>query len=129
MRVLGIRGAEQFPGKAFDVESGASLPLAFLGLKEESVAEGKVHADAAKDLQTKIADPFAQWAFGYKVCLILKDEVSRMKFTVCQERLHTTKATIVDGYLRAYEDAQRDVSSKVVALSLMSLTNKTRLLV
>ncbi|KAI0821557.1 hypothetical protein BC629DRAFT_1278140 [Irpex lacteus] len=78
--------------KAFDVESGASLPLAFLGLKEESVAEGKVHADAAKDLQTKIADPFAQWAFGYK------------------ERLHATKATIVDGYLRAYEDAQRDIA-------------------
>ncbi|KAI0091704.1 hypothetical protein BDY19DRAFT_885240 [Irpex rosettiformis] len=80
------------PSKSFDVESGASLPLAFLGLKEESVAEGKVHAEAAKDLQVKIADPFAQWAYGYK------------------ERLHSTRASIVDGYLRAYENAHRDLA-------------------
>ncbi|KAI0704301.1 hypothetical protein BC835DRAFT_1262104 [Cytidiella melzeri] len=78
--------------KAFDMESGASLPLVFHGLKEEAAAEGRVHADAASNLQTKIAEPFAQWATGYK------------------ERLRTTKANIVDGYLRAYENAQGDVA-------------------
>ena len=48
-------------------DEGASLSLALRALKEESIAQGKLHADAAADLQTKIADPFAEWAKGYKV--------------------------------------------------------------
>lgn len=45
------------------------MPLAFRGLRDESIAEGKLHAEAAKNLQTKIADPFSEWANGYKVRL------------------------------------------------------------
>ena len=41
--------------------------LAFRGLKEESVAQSKLHSDVATDLHTKIAEPFAEWAHGYKV--------------------------------------------------------------
>ncbi|KAI0343232.1 hypothetical protein BDW22DRAFT_1407130 [Trametopsis cervina] len=78
--------------KAFDAENGASLHLAFNGLRQESSAEGQLHGEAAKDLQTKIADPFAQWAAGYK------------------ERLSSTKANLVEGYLRAYELAQNDIA-------------------
>lgn len=55
---------------ASEHDEGASLSLALRALKEESVAQGKLHADAANDLQTKIADPFAEWAKGYKArCL------------------------------------------------------------
>ena len=52
---------------ASDHGEGASLHLAFRGLQEESINQGKLHAEAAKDLQTKIAEPFASWAQGYKV--------------------------------------------------------------
>ncbi|CAL1714693.1 unnamed protein product [Somion occarium] len=79
-------------GTAFDVEDGASLRMAFLGLKEETVAQGKIHDSIAKDLQTKVAGPFDEWAEGYK------------------ERLRGSKASIVNGYLRAYEGAQGDVA-------------------
>ena len=48
-------------------EDGASLLLAFRGLQEESIEQGKLHTGAAQDLQTKIADPFSEWATGYKV--------------------------------------------------------------
>ncbi|THH02679.1 hypothetical protein EW026_g202 [Hermanssonia centrifuga] len=79
-------------GSAFEKDEGASLLVAFRGIKEESLAQGQLHAAAAKDLQSKIADPFAEWANGYK------------------ERLHASRSTLVDGYLRAYEHAQGDVA-------------------
>lgn len=49
------------------MDEGASLPLAFRGLRDESIAQGNLHADAAKDLQTKVSEPFSDWANGYKV--------------------------------------------------------------
>ena len=57
-------------GTAFDTNEGGSLPLAFRGLRDESYAQGQLHAEAAKDLQTKIAEPFAEWAKGYRVCAL-----------------------------------------------------------
>ncbi|EKM49960.1 uncharacterized protein PHACADRAFT_264420 [Phanerochaete carnosa HHB-10118-sp] len=80
------------PG-TFLQEDGASLHLAFHGLKEESIAQGKLHAEAAKDLQTKIADPFSEWAKGYK------------------ERLQSSRANILDGFVHAYEHVQSDVAN------------------
>lgn len=53
-------------GTAFDTDAGASLPLAFRGLRDESVAQGQLHTDVANDLRNKIAEPFADWANGYK---------------------------------------------------------------
>ena len=50
-----------------DQEGGASLLLAFRGLQEESIEQGKLHTSASQDLQTKIAEPFSEWAKGYKV--------------------------------------------------------------
>jgi len=41
--------------------------MAFRGLQEESKAQGKVHRDISNDLQTLVADPFNEWAQGYKV--------------------------------------------------------------
>lgn len=41
--------------------------MAFRGLKDEAQLQGKLHADAAKELQCKIVEPFSQWAQGYKV--------------------------------------------------------------
>ncbi|KAI0073278.1 hypothetical protein K474DRAFT_1666835 [Panus rudis PR-1116 ss-1] len=79
-------------GTAFETDDGASLAMAFRGLQEETLAQGKIHETISTDLRDKIAKPFAEWATGYK------------------ERLHTSKATIVDGYLGAYEIAQEEVS-------------------
>lgn len=44
--------------------------MAFRGLKEESLNQGKAHETAANDLGKKIADPFEDWAAGYKVSTI-----------------------------------------------------------
>ena len=55
---------------AFSMDEGASLPLAFRGLRDESVAQGNLHADVAKELQAKVADPFSDWADGYKVRVV-----------------------------------------------------------
>ncbi len=44
--------------------------MAFRGLKEESLNQGTAHETAAKDLETKIADPFEDWATGYKVIVV-----------------------------------------------------------
>ena len=40
---------------------------------------------------------------------VLSDAITVGLNHVIQERLHTTRTNIVDGYLRAYENAQRDV--------------------
>ncbi|PFH51886.1 hypothetical protein AMATHDRAFT_58092 [Amanita thiersii Skay4041] len=79
------------PNKGFGADDGASLLMAFRGLQTESVAQGKVHDVAAKELTSLVVDPFSQWAQGYK------------------ERLKQSKATVLDNWLRSYEQAQTDV--------------------
>lgn len=52
----------------FDVDDGASLLMAFRGLRAEAASEGALHESVAKELQTAVAEPFEKWAEGYKVC-------------------------------------------------------------
>ncbi|KAI0675535.1 hypothetical protein C8Q78DRAFT_1181568 [Trametes maxima] len=70
---------------AFDVDDGASLLMAFKGLREEAATEGALHESVAKELQTAVADPFEKWAEGYK------------------ERLLSSKANLLDGWMYSYE--------------------------
>lgn len=43
--------------------------MTFRGLQAQSVAQGQIHRDIAKDLQTLVIEPFHVWAQGYKVLL------------------------------------------------------------
>ncbi|KIJ65674.1 hypothetical protein HYDPIDRAFT_175034 [Hydnomerulius pinastri MD-312] len=78
-------------GTGFNRDDGASLLMAFRGLQAESAAQGQIHRDIAKDLQTLVAEPFNKWAQGYK------------------ERLASSKATALYTWVRSYEDAQKEV--------------------
>ncbi|KAI9464211.1 hypothetical protein HD554DRAFT_2206321 [Boletus coccyginus] len=75
----------------FNRDDGASLLMTFRGLQAESAAQGQVHRDIAKDLQTLVVEPFYVWAQGYK------------------ERLSASKATALNNWLRYYEEAQKEV--------------------
>jgi hypothetical protein len=55
------------PGAGFSTDDGASLLMAFRGLQAESVAQGEAHKSIAKELHTLVADPFQDWAQGYRV--------------------------------------------------------------
>ncbi|KAH9924755.1 uncharacterized protein B0H18DRAFT_1119774 [Fomitopsis serialis] len=79
-------------GKAFAGDDGASLHVAFRGLKEESVAQGKAHEAIAIELQDGVAAPFEKWAHGYR------------------DRLWNSRHNMLDGFMHAYEAAQGDVS-------------------
>ncbi len=54
-------------GTGFNADDGASLLLAFRGLQAESAAQGQAHHTIANELATLVADPFEEWAEGYKV--------------------------------------------------------------
>ncbi|KAL4063091.1 hypothetical protein J3A83DRAFT_4297301 [Scleroderma citrinum] len=79
------------PGTGFSRDDGASLLMAFRGLQDESLAQGKIHRDIARDLQTLVAEPFDDWAEKYK------------------ERLSSSKGTVLQTWVRGYEDAQKEV--------------------
>ncbi|KAI0367057.1 hypothetical protein BV20DRAFT_1093145 [Pilatotrama ljubarskyi] len=79
-------------GSAFNVDDGASLLMAFRGLREEAATEGALHESVAKELQTAVADPFEKWAEGYK------------------ERLLGSKANLLDGWMYSYELGQAEVN-------------------
>jgi hypothetical protein len=82
--------------------------MAFRGLQEESKAQGRVHIDISKDLQALVADPFNDWAKGYKV----DTQGSYFSFLILihlQERLSSSKATVISNWLRAYEGSQKEV--------------------
>ncbi|KAL0953557.1 hypothetical protein HGRIS_004778 [Hohenbuehelia grisea] len=79
-------------GTGFGADDGASLLMAFRGLQAESVAQGQAHKSISKELHTLVADPFSEWAEGYK------------------RRLSQSRHTVIDNWLSAYEQAQGDVS-------------------
>lgn len=56
-------------GTGFAADDGASLLMAFRGLQAESAAQGQAHKSIAKELNTLVADPFEDWAQGYRVKL------------------------------------------------------------
>lgn len=45
--------------------------MTFRGLQAESVAQGQIHRDIAKDLETLVVEPFNVWAQGYKVLMFM----------------------------------------------------------
>ncbi|KAJ7245122.1 hypothetical protein B0H12DRAFT_1325359 [Mycena haematopus] len=79
-------------GAGFGVDDGASLLMAFRGLQAESVTQGQAHKAIAGELDTLVADPFEQWAVQYK------------------DRLHQSKNSIIDHWLRSYEQAHGEVA-------------------
>ncbi|KAH0836666.1 hypothetical protein J3R83DRAFT_8385 [Lanmaoa asiatica] len=76
----------------FNRDDGASLLMTFRGLQAESAAQGQIHRDIAKDLQTLVVEPFNLWAQNHK------------------ERLSASKATTLNNWLHYYEDAQKEVT-------------------
>ncbi|KAI6041923.1 hypothetical protein EDC04DRAFT_2665238 [Pisolithus marmoratus] len=78
-------------GTGFNRDDGASLLMTFRGLQDESIAQGKIHREIAKDLQTLVAEPFNKWAQLYK------------------EQLSSSKGQVLHTWVRAYEDAQKEV--------------------
>lgn len=78
-------------GAGFNKDDGATLLMAFRGLQAESEIQGRVHKDISKDLRALVADPFNEWAQGY------------------EERLSSSKAVVMNNWLRAYEDSQKEV--------------------
>ncbi|KAG6890096.1 hypothetical protein C0995_012045 [Termitomyces sp. Mi166 len=78
-------------GTGFGADDGASLLTAFRGLQAESVVQGQAHRNIAKELDTLVADPFEQWAMGYA------------------ERIKSNKATVLDNWLKSYEQAHTEV--------------------
>ncbi len=50
------------------MDDGASLLMAFKGMREETAAQGALHESVAKELATGVAEPFEKWAQGHKVC-------------------------------------------------------------
>ncbi|EPS94581.1 hypothetical protein FOMPIDRAFT_1108919, partial [Fomitopsis schrenkii] len=75
-------------GKAFARDDGATLHVAFRGLKEESIAQGKAHEAIAAELRDSVATPFEKWAHGYR------------------ERLWNNRHNMLDGFTHSYEAAQ-----------------------
>ncbi|KAF8074890.1 hypothetical protein FPV67DRAFT_1475342 [Lyophyllum atratum] len=79
-------------GTGFGADDGASLLMAFRGLQAESAAQGQAHKSIANELDTLVADPFEDWARGYG------------------ERIKQNKATVIDNWLKSYEQAHGDVA-------------------
>ena len=65
--------------------------MAFRGLQAESIAQGEVHKNIARDLESMVADPFEAWADGHR------------------DRIRDSRKALVDGWLKGYEDAKYDV--------------------
>ncbi|KIJ55243.1 hypothetical protein M422DRAFT_23852 [Sphaerobolus stellatus SS14] len=82
-----------FKEKGFDADDGASLLLAFRALQAESVKQGEAHKITAQELVSLVADPFGQWASGHNT------------------RIHESRKTLIDGWLKAYELAKGDVET------------------
>jgi hypothetical protein len=83
------------PGTGFDADDGASLLMAFRGLQAESVSQGQVHASVAKELDNLVADPFEEWAYGFR------------------DRVKQSRRTVIDEWLRSYEQGQGEVRHNI----------------
>ena len=94
----------------FNADDGASLLMTFRGLQAESASQGQAHNSIAKELTTLVADPFDHWAQAYKVCFYLPWLIYPLSWVLQQGRLRQTKVTVIDDWLRTYEQAQADVS-------------------
>lgn len=84
--------------------------MAFRGLQAESAAQGQAHNSIAKELTTLVADPFDDWARSYKVRSRSSPSLTNRDLIAAQDRLKQNKATVIDNWLRSYEQAQADVA-------------------
>lgn len=66
--------------------------MAFRGLQSESIAQGQAHKAISQELTSLVVDPFDEWAQAYK------------------ERLKQHKTTVLDNWLRNYEQSHYDLS-------------------
>jgi hypothetical protein len=81
-------------GAGFEADDGASLMMAFLGLKAESKAQGEAHKAIALELEELVVDPFAGWAEEHA------------------GRITDAKRTMLDNWLKAYEHEVADVQKQ-----------------
>ncbi|TFY73579.1 hypothetical protein EWM64_g10433 [Hericium alpestre] len=79
-------------GSAFKEDDGATLLMAFRGLQAETVKQGEAHDSISKELISLVVEPFSKWAKGYK------------------ERIHQSRAAMLDGYTRSYEHSSSEVA-------------------
>lgn len=84
--------------------------MAFRGLQAESAAQGKAHKSIAKELENLVADPFDEWARGYAVSNVHVERPQLLIIGLLQERIKQNKATVIDNWLRSYEQAQGEVA-------------------
>lgn len=84
--------------------------LAFRGLQAESVVQGQAHHTVADELATLVADPFEDWAEGYKVMYLTHIFHIPHPLMISQSRLRQNKSTVMDNWLRTYQQAQGDVA-------------------
>ncbi|TBU60977.1 hypothetical protein BD310DRAFT_874563 [Dichomitus squalens] len=90
-------------GSVFEEDDGASLLMAFRGIRDESAAQGTLHESIAKELQTSVIEPFEKWAASHK------------------DRLLASKVNMLEGYIHNYE-----VGLAEVAKLKNDYLNKTR---
>ncbi|KIK60405.1 hypothetical protein GYMLUDRAFT_73852 [Collybiopsis luxurians FD-317 M1] len=69
----------------FAADDGASLLMAFRGLQAESITQAQKHLNISKELNSLVADPFVEWAKGYK------------------DRVMQSKGVVLDQWLYSYE--------------------------
>ncbi|KAF9072244.1 hypothetical protein BDP27DRAFT_1320622 [Rhodocollybia butyracea] len=79
-------------GNGFAADDGASLLMAFRGLQTESTTQGQMHHNISKELNSLVADPFAEWAKSYK------------------ERIMQSKGVVLSQWLYGYEHNQGEVA-------------------
>ncbi|KAG8788636.1 hypothetical protein FRC19_009933 [Serendipita sp. 401] len=78
-------------GTGFSADDGASLLMAFWGLKQEAKAQGDGHKAVANDLKSLALQPFATWAKGH------------------EERIADAKLNLLDMWLKDYEDSYEEI--------------------
>ncbi|THU99108.1 hypothetical protein K435DRAFT_508387 [Dendrothele bispora CBS 962.96] len=79
-------------GIGFGTDDGASLLMTFRGLQVEAASQGQAHLNIAKELESLVADPFDQWAQGYKA------------------RVRQSRTVVLDQWLKTYENSQGEVA-------------------
>lgn len=111
-------------GSESALEDGGSLHVTFDGLIAEAREQGKAHDAVAKELLTRVADPFEIWANGYKVRVVFC--YVRTDLIIPQERLHGSRDQVLEGYMTAYEISHEDVSAPQPWLSRTAHSNAGR---
>ncbi|PVG03325.1 hypothetical protein CPB86DRAFT_724005 [Serendipita vermifera] len=78
-------------GTGFSADDGASLLMAFWGLKQETRAQGDGHRALANDLRQMALEPFSEWAKGH------------------EQRIRDAKVNLLEMWLYDYEQSVKEV--------------------